>query len=171
MVLIFGWCSELHDQAKHFYVENIFVFISHQWFQVTPLYLFVLIFFMYACHWFILLGKRLKDIYSCFKYLAGPSRKKQIVSESRLHVCMLCVMGQQEENLSHARQRNHNIQSSRTKPSPADPLLCPKLFFLFSLRLVALQFDCFFFLTFLSAIFTVSSVLFFSSFGWIGRII
>ena len=43
--IVFG----IANQAKCFYVQNILIFIlvSHQWFQVTPLYLFVLIYLFY----------------------------------------------------------------------------------------------------------------------------
>ena len=91
-------------------------------------------------------------------------KNKQTVYESRMRECVLCDTSQQEENLSHARQRNHNIQSSRMKPSPADTLLCSE-FVLFIFAMLGGTLIQLFFFTFLSAIFTVSSVLFFSFFG------
>ena len=104
--------------------------------------------FLYACHWFILLRKKLKDIYSCLNIsLVRPMKNKQTINKSRLHECVLCVTGWQEENLSHARQRNHNIQSSRTKPSAADTLLCPEFVF-FYFRYAWWRFNSMFFLTF-----------------------
>ena len=41
--IVFG----IARSGKVLYVQNIFIFVSHQWFQVTRLYLFVFIYLFY----------------------------------------------------------------------------------------------------------------------------